>query len=301
MKSKTIKRRLIEALDRPGTRGLLSAITTRYARKITGQDVAVFYDDLWIHRTGNNYLSDSERYAYYEWDALHWEELYQRSQREAVDCWLYRYTPSPGDVIIDVGAGIGTDTIAFSRRVGPNGKVLAIESHPRTFLALQKTTKWNRLSNVICEQVAVMGQPGTVYMDDLPDHEANSVTRSGDDSHKVAVRADTLDALTEKHGLEEIALLKMNIEGAERWALPGMKKTIARSRYVVIACHDFRSERGDKGNFSTKDVVSDFLIKVNFEVSTRDSDPRPYVRDHVHGVRYHLRMHDSPHTVSTHT
>jgi FkbM family methyltransferase len=283
--SKTFRRRVIDALDRPGTRGLLSAIATRYARKITGEDVAVFYDELWIHRIGDHYLSDFERFAYYDADVLSWDERYQHFQAEAADYWFYLYTPRPGDVVIDVGAGIGTDAIAFSHKVGTTGRVLAIEAHPKTHLALQKTCKWNRLVNVICEQVAVMDEPGTVYMDDRPDHEASSVQIDSDNAHRYAVPARTLDALAEKHNLKEIALLKMNIEGAERWALSGMEKTLARTQCVVIACHDFRADRGDGVLYSTKQMVTEFLHKGSFDVRTRGDDVRPYVRDHIHGFR----------------
>jgi FkbM family methyltransferase len=290
--NKTFRRRVIEVLDRRGTRGLLSALATRYAQKITGQDVAIFYDELWIHRIGDHYLGDFQHFAYYDPDVLSWGERYRHFQAEAADCWFYLYAPRPGDVVIDVGAGIGTDAIAFSHKVGPTGRVLAIEAHPRTHLALQKTCKWNRLVNVTCEQLAVMDEPGTVYMDDRPDNDANSVQRDADNAHRYAVPATTLDALTEKHDLKEIALLKMNIEGAERWALPGMEKTIARTQCVVIACHDFRADRGDEGQFSTKQLVTEFLIKRNFHVRTRNNDARPYVRDHVHGLRTEVARRD---------
>ena len=32
--------------------------------------------------------------------------------------WLYRYTPQSGDIVVDVGAGMGEEAIVFSRLVG---------------------------------------------------------------------------------------------------------------------------------------------------------------------------------------
>jgi hypothetical protein len=40
----------------------------------------------------------------------------------------------PGDTVIDVGANIGVLSLLASRLVGPSGRVLAIEAHPRTYL-----------------------------------------------------------------------------------------------------------------------------------------------------------------------
>jgi hypothetical protein len=46
---------------------------------------------------------------------------------------------------------------------------------------------------------------------------------------------------------------------------------------ICIACHG--------GAESTREPVIAFLEEAGFEVSTRDDDPRGYVRDHVHGAR----------------
>ena len=69
------------------------------------------------------------------------------------------------------------------------------------------------------------------------------------------VRFDDLS----EHGIERIDFLKMNIEGAERRALPGCEKALRRARYVCIAAHDFRAARGEGEEFRTLDFVKDFV------------------------------------------
>jgi FkbM family methyltransferase len=284
--SRTLRRRLLEFLDRPGGRWLLGRIATGFARRVTGRDVSVFYDEVWIVRSGTRFQAESDRFRYYAADMQRWEKALSRSDTDARDYWFHAYRPQPGTTIVDVGAGVGTDIPAFSEAVGPGGKVLAIEAHPDTFLALRKTCQYNRLSNVICVQAAVMDRPGTVFIEDSTAHESNSVqSEAVKAAGGVQVPGSTLDALCAKHGIDRVDMLKMNIEGAERLAIRGMSEVIGKTRYAVIACHDFRSERGDSGSFSTRDEVVSYLREHGFEIRTRDDDPREFVRDHIHGLR----------------
>ena len=45
----------------------------------------------------------------------------------------HNFTPKEGDIVIDVGAHIGPYTLKTSKRVGLNGKVVAIEARPCKF------------------------------------------------------------------------------------------------------------------------------------------------------------------------
>ncbi|HEY2460768.1 MAG TPA: FkbM family methyltransferase, partial [Candidatus Acidoferrum sp.] len=85
--------------------------------------------------------------------------------------------------------------------------------------------------------------------------------------------------------INQIDFLKMNIEGAERFALPGMESMIAHIRHICVACHDFRSNLGHGENFRTRAFVEEFLSNHGFTIVSRRDDPRDYVRDHVFGLR----------------
>lgn len=277
---KTLKRHFIEALDHGGARWLLAALATRRARRLTGKDVALFYDEIWMHRVGGRYLSDSPRFGHYDATVMRLEDRDMLYQQEAADYWFYRYRPRRGDVIVDIGAGIGTDVIAFSRAVGPEGLVVAIEAHPTTFLALTKTCKWNHLDNVRCLQAACMDKEGAVYIEDERAHQANAIT-----SHGIPVRGMTLDRLLDELAVSgDVSFLKMNIEGAERRALAGMERALRRVRNIAVACHDFRARLGHGAAFATRDFVTRFLREHGFDIEVRADDSRPYVRDHVHGI-----------------
>jgi hypothetical protein len=76
----------------------------------------------------------------------------------------------------------------------------------------------------------------------------------------------------------------MNIEGAERHALPGCADALRRVCFVCIAAHDFRAARGEGEEFRTLDFVKEFVAAAGFRIVMRD-DPRYYVPYHVHGWR----------------
>jgi FkbM family methyltransferase len=192
------------------------------------------------------------------------------------------YQPRPDDVIIDIGAGRGEDILASARRVGPNGKVFAIEAHPSTYNYLRWFCERNQLNSVVPFDLAIMDVSGTVYIEDGARWYENSVSASG---NGLPVRATTLDQFCNEQQIERIDFLKMNIEGSEIAALQGMEKTIERIRVICVSCHDFRADHGDGEKYRTRKFVTEYLGKHGFSVSRRSSDPRDYVRDMVDGIR----------------
>jgi hypothetical protein len=84
--------------------------------------------------------------------------------------------------------------------------------------------------------------------------------------------------------IEQIDLLTMNIEGAERLAIRGMDRVLDHTRNVVIACHDFLAAESGDVSLETKDLIVDTLRSAGFSVRTRD-DQREFVADYVYGTR----------------
>jgi len=268
-----IKQLVRTALDRPAGRWLLALRGTALASLRNRRLCRVAYGaGGWVHRYRDGVLVNGTL-------TMHTPDRLDTIARD-ICCW--DYTPREGDTVIDVGAGIGTEVLTFSRQVGPSGHVVAVEAHPATFRCLQRMVELNRLENVTPVHCALSDEPGVVRISDLDAHLSNTVL---DDDGGIEVPALTLDALAEEHGLERIDYIKMNIEGAEALAVPGMEPVIAGILNLCISCHDFKADETGIEAMRTKAQIAMFLRAHGYTIRTRPDDPRRYVRDYVYATR----------------
>jgi FkbM family methyltransferase len=208
-----------------------------------------------------------------------WHENLREVLDRHRDWYFHQYQPRAGDIVLDIGAGVGEDTIILSAAVGPRGRVLAVEAHPVTFELLAKTCRYNHLdANTTCVHCALMDKAGTVQIESRAAHRGNTIRLAAG-----AVPACSLDDLCRQQGIARIDFLKMNIEGAERFAIAGMAHMIQHTRAVCIACHDFLGEQNEF--YRTKALVVEFLRANGFAVLLREDHPEPWTRNHVYGLR----------------
>ena len=262
---------------------MTAAEATALARQnLPGVDIEVLWDEMWIRRVGPHFFPDPEMFAAEpKWER--WRDQAAKHLRDADDYWFYLYKPQAGgEVIVDIGAGRGEDVFAFARIAT---QVIAIEPHPVSFRALKKFCEWNSLGNVCALNLACMDHPGELQIETLPVWESNYLREGPPTPTSHPVTAVRFDTLCEERGIGRIDYLKMNIEGAERFALPGCREALSRARFVTIAAHDFRADRGEGEKFRTLALVREFLRDSGFRIVTRDRDPRYYVPYHVHGER----------------
>ena len=277
----SLKWDIARLFDRPGGRFILGKLATQIARRKLNTDVEIFYDKLWVHRLGSHYYPDGPILS----DVLFREDRATTYINSTQDYWFYYYHPQKGDVVIDVGAGRGENTFAFSQAVGEKGKVIAVEAFPLSFKFLECFCRLNGLTNTVPLHTSVMDKSGTISMIDVKENwQANFVDFNGQ-SGSIEVSATTLDEICETLAVKEVAFLKMNIEGAERYALLGMEQIIHHTQSICVACHDFLADSGQGEYYRTRVFVEQFLIEHGFQVFSRANDPRNYIRDIVYGQR----------------
>lgn len=280
----TLRRRLIRTFDRPGGRTLLAAAITYLASKAAPGVRVYFHRGMWMHRSEDWVFVDSTKLNYDPRVFRTWAHEADLCLRYANDHWMHLYRGSPGDIVLDIGAGKGEDTIAFSQAVGPSGRVFAVEAHPATFRCLQLFQELNHLDNAVPIRIAITAHAGTVAIDSSADWYANTIGTPAA-AGSLLVPGIPLDELIEQHKIRRIDFLKMNIEGAEAPALDGMKQTLAVAQTLCISCHDFRANLGHGEQFRTKAAVQAAVKAAGFRIASRDDDPRRYVADQVNATR----------------
>jgi len=134
-----------------------------------------------------------------------------------------------GDVVVDVGANIGTLSLCASRSVGVSGKVYSIEPHPRTFSYLKHNLEINRIHNVTAYNCAAGNSSGIIHLSDKMADDENTVIH---DETGLIVPVHTLDELfsLEKH----IHLLKLDVEGYEKFVLEGASEMLSRTELIYF-------------------------------------------------------------------
>src|ERR1700682_3279062 len=138
----------------------------------------------------------------------------------------------PGDTVIDVGANIGTHTVAFANMVGPTGTVHAYEPQRRLFQMLSGNVALNALEWVVCHQGAVGDVMGEVHLPPLPppdtffNYSAVSLVDSIGPDNKTGDKVPlvTLDSLD----LSSCAVVKIDVEGMDPAVLMGATRLIER-------------------------------------------------------------------------
>jgi FkbM family methyltransferase len=149
----------------------------------------------------------------------------------------------PGSFVLDIGANIGSHTIALSRIVGPNGLVFAYEPERTNFNTLAGNVSINNLHNVYLFQKAVGSSAGFISVPELDKERttnfgALSLCEDYSSSQNYPVPLITLD----EQNFIRLDFVKIDIEGMEKLALEGGKETIEKLK-PLLYIEDDRQEK----------------------------------------------------------
>ncbi len=132
-----------------------------------------------------------------------------------------------GTIAVDVGAHIGIHTITMSRKVGPQGAVIAFEPQKKIYAEHLENLKLNHCYNVVTFRKALGDAPKTIQMNSRdPTNEGGTPIGGGGDFAEMI----TLDSLN----LQNVSLMKVDVESYEFFVFQGARETILRNKPVII-------------------------------------------------------------------
>jgi len=129
-----------------------------------------------------------------------------------------------GGVFVDIGACFGVYTLAGSRIVGAEGKVIAFEPGTKAFSVLQANIRINNFTNVTAFRLALADRKTMLKLYHHPDASRNSLGTTEESAEYEEVQSQTLDATLHEAGVSHVDLIKMDVEGAEELVLRGGKR-----------------------------------------------------------------------------
>lgn len=186
---------------------------------------------LWLSGTSHHFLIHLEGFKLHFYpsalSASYWVNPHERHGDES---FLSNYL-EPGNTYIDVGANIGALALSAANSVGKNGKVIAIEAHPTTFSYLQGNIKLNQAINIDAINIALGNSSGTITFSDNRSDDQNHVSPDG--KNGIKVKMQPLDQLIESLS-GTISLLKIDVEGYERFVFEGSHKTLMRTELIYF-------------------------------------------------------------------
>lgn len=177
------------------------------------------------------------------------------------DLAFYKSFLKPGDIFVDVGANIGLMSLTAAQIVGQKGIVISIEGFPKTYYYLERIIKLNSFLNVKSYNYIVGSENTYASFVENTDDSQNYVYT--DENGKIPVRR--LDNIIDF--LDHIDLLKIDIEGYEKFALLGATKILDRVTTIYFEMSQIQYSRYNYG----LDEIVDILERFNFTIfSLRD-------------------------------
>jgi FkbM family methyltransferase len=180
-------------------------------------------------------------------------EVFFTGKYEPQESLLVRNMLRPGMTFVDVGANWGYFTLIAAGNVGPNGRVISLEPDPRLFALLQENTRINGFTQASAVPVAAAAISGQLtlagYRDDGHNWGISHLLQQGSSAAGPLFQAEArpIDELMDAMGVTQVDLIKIDIEGAEKLALEGMKDGLRSRRYrrILLELHpEALRERG---------------------------------------------------------
>lgn len=155
------------------------------------------------------------------WRAQTWAE-----KEPGTVAWIETF--QPGEVFYDIGANIGVYTLLAARKVGPTGKVIAVEPHLGNALALMQNVQANGFG----DRVIVVAAP-------LQQHRAHRdwftyrSLRTGSSGSQYGARGGAVREFKISTSIDALAIdcgrpthIKVDVDGLEVPILTGMRDTL---------------------------------------------------------------------------
>ncbi len=176
-----------------------------------------------LHLFTENVLRTSLGKSFYLFLYAGFKRLFEEKEWRELDRYLVT-----GSTVLDIGANVGMTAAYFSKKVGPNGHVVAFEPDPlmadlcRTYLTKR------RLTNVDLIATALGAEDGMhIFFQNLSNRADNRLVFDAEGmgtTRQVAVPIRSLSSLAKEDSkrFTEVSLVKIDVQGYEFWVLSGM-------------------------------------------------------------------------------
>ena len=162
-------------------------------------------------------------------------------------------------LIVDLGANIGM-TVQWWAALFPSAIIVAVEPDPQNFELLKHNTR--NLASCYLVQAAIGNQDGRAYLSRSRFAYNSRIGKEGE----TEVEQLSMQTLMQIHNVKTIDLLKIDIEGGEKWLLSSNINWLNSVKCIVMEIHD------------GCESVMDILLANGFQILKRPgAEPALYI------------------------
>lgn len=136
---------------------------------------------------------------------------------------------SKGDIVIDIGANIGTTVLSLSKQVSSEGKVLAFEPQSLMAQCLQTNLTLNDITNVVVDSAAVSNKNGWTFLNDATFSGIGRYGEAGISDTGTRIKTIKLDEVE----VPKCSLIKIDVESYEWEVIQGGQKFLRKHKPVL--------------------------------------------------------------------
>lgn len=182
----------------------------------------------------------------------------------------------PGSLVLDIGANVGYHTLAFSKAVGPTGRVVSFEPQPGIFQLLATNIAINDLSNVTALNMALGEARGIVDMppfnyEGSQNYGALDIRKMLKDERSVAQYTPVpLQKLDEIAYARNASLIKADVEGMELAVLRGGMELIRRRQPALFLENNAPDESSEQLLTFLSEIKYDCYWQISFSLNPKN-------------------------------
>jgi FkbM family methyltransferase len=224
-------------------------------------------EEIWTALEDINYIDslkkriDDELYIICYKDSILAKYIFtQKFEQNEIE-FIKKYL-NEGDVFIDIGSNIGLFSLIGAKYVGKSGKVFSFEPAKRTYQRLIENIKLNNLQNIFALNMAISNIKGIFKLNisDTKYDAWNSFGKptAGEIKKTEDVITTTIDDFVSEYKLNNISLIKIDVEGWEIPVLQGGKELFS-SKHAPTLLVEFTDENAKNAGYSCKELY--YILK----------------------------------------
>ncbi|MEE9372245.1 MAG: FkbM family methyltransferase [Saprospiraceae bacterium] len=170
------------------------------------------------------------RYHFDLSDLVDWWTYYGFEDKSKTELYA---SISDGSIVMDIGANMGDVSFNLARIIGNKGHVISFEPDRSNYERFERNLALNNFSNITLVKNGLGREFGSFTMainENEPGNDGSKriLKTSNNSKNLELVKIITLDSWVEKNPIEQLDLVKIDVEGYEVKALKGGENTLVK-------------------------------------------------------------------------